>query len=135
MTPDERASHGGRIDAMRNAAFVALPLGALGSVAAVIYGGRRNPSRLLIVLFVLWVLAPFAALAIAAARSTTWSATTRRTVYLVSIIVAIASLASYGQSVLGPAKPQGAFLFVIVPPISCLVAAAAIAAAAAISRP
>jgi len=118
------------VTTLRSTALAALPLGALGSVAALLYAIHRNPSRLLIVLFVLWVLAPFAALAVATAQSTAWSATPRRALYIITLLIAAGSLVAYGFRVFGPAGPQGAFLFVIVPPVSCVLAGAAMFALA-----
>jgi hypothetical protein len=119
---------------LRSTAVAALPLGALGSVAALLYAIHRNPSRLLIVLFVLWVVAPFAALAVATAQSTDWSATPRRALHIITLLLAVGSLVTYGFRVFGPAGPQGAFLFVIVPPVSCVLAVTAVATAAWLGR-
>jgi hypothetical protein len=52
--------HGDR-SLLRAAALAAVLVGAVGSVAFMLYAGRHNPSRLLMTLFTLWVLSPFVA--------------------------------------------------------------------------
>ena len=120
---------GGSRRGLRAAAMVAMLAGAAGSVGFVFYYGRRNPSRLLIVLFAVWVLSPFVALLAADARSARWPARTRTVLYALMLVLAIGSLAAYANVTLGPSRPQGAFAFVIVPPLSWLVGGIAIAIA------
>ena len=54
---------------LRVPARLVLVIGAASSVALVVYAGRRNPSRVLIGLFVLWVLAPSVGLWLVEQRS------------------------------------------------------------------
>lgn len=88
------------------AARIAVFAGAAGSVALTLYTGRRNPSLLLMALFVIWVLAPFVALAWANAHSR---------LHALSVLVAAASLAIYGTIALGPPTAKPAFWFLVVP--------------------
>ena len=55
-------SESGLLGFLRTAALTAVLAGAVGSVGLMLYVGRRNHSRVLLVLFALWVLSPFAAL-------------------------------------------------------------------------
>jgi hypothetical protein len=120
---------GGPLHLLRAAGLIALLAGAVGSVGLVFYYGRRNPSRLLIVLFAIWVLSPFVALLAAAAKSTRWPARTRATLYGVMLVIAVGSLATYANVALGPPRAQGAFTFVIVPPLSWLLSGVAVSIA------
>jgi ACR3 family arsenite efflux pump ArsB len=80
--------------------------------------GRHNPSRVLLSLFALWVLSPFLAL-IAAIF---WSPT-RPTLFWVTLIVTLSTLAIYGYIALGPPRPKTAFVFVVVPPATWILIA------------
>jgi glucose dehydrogenase len=120
---------GGSLRLLRTAGMVAMLAGAIGSVGFVFYYGQRNPSRLLIVLFGVWVLSPFAALLAADAKSTRWPPQTRATLYGVMLVIAAGSLATYADAALGPPRAQGAFAFVIVPPLSWLLSGVAVSVA------
>ena len=120
---------GGSLRMLRAAGMVALLAGAVGSVGFVFYYGQRNPSRLLIVLFAVWVLSPFVALLAVDAKSTRWPPRTRATLYGVMLVIAVGSLATYANAALGPPRAQGAFAFVIVPPLSWLLSGIAISIA------
>jgi hypothetical protein len=119
----------GSLRVLRAAGMVAMLAGAIGSVGFVFYYGQRNPSRLLIVLFAGWVLSPFVALLAVDAKSTRWSPLTRATLYSVMLVIAAGSLATYANAALGPPRAQGAFVFVIVPPLSWLLSGVAVSVA------
>jgi hypothetical protein len=96
--------------------------------------GERTP-RLLLVLFTIWVLSPFVALLWANMVSKHWSVITRVTLYCVTLIVTLASLAIYGELVdVRPPGSANAFLFVAVPPASWVFMTIVVATAAFISR-
>jgi hypothetical protein len=114
-------------------ALIAVLVGAMGSVALTLRAGQRTP-RLLLLVFVVWVLCPFAALAWASAVSPRWAVLTRATLFCVTLLVTIGSLAIYGGLVQRPAGTANAFLFVVVPPVSLLLAAIAVALVALLSR-
>jgi hypothetical protein len=111
-------------------ALIALTTGAVGSVGFMLHAGRHNNSRLLLVLFALWVLSPFIALALAAMVSKRWSVRIRATLYTLMLIIALCSLAIYGYVALGPPRPKTAAVFVVVPPSSWLLIAIALSIAA-----
>ena len=118
---------------LRAAAVIAMLAGAVGSVGLMLYAGRHNPSRLLLVLFALWVLSPFVVLAFAKARSNRWSDLVRATLHIVTLVLALGSLAIYGYVALGPPRARPAPFFVIVPPASWLLIAIVVSIAALIS--
>ena len=118
---------------LRAAALIAVVAGAVGSVGLMLYTGRQAP-LLLKVLFAIWVLAPFILLAVAHVISKRWPVPTRATLYSVMVALTLGSLAIYTARALKPPKTQGAFVFVLVPPASGLLAAVSVAAAALISR-
>ena len=119
---------------LRTAALIALPAGAAGSVGFMLHAGHRNPSRVLLILFAIWVLSPFVALVFATIVSKDWSVLTRATLYGVMLVLTVTSLAIYGDVALGPPRTKTAFVFVVVPPASWLLIAITISIAALISR-
>jgi hypothetical protein len=115
------------------AALVAVATGAVGSLILMLRAGQRTP-RLLLVAFTFWVLSPFAALLWANAVSRRWSVVTRTTLHGVTFVIAVGSLAIYGELVdLRPSGSANAFLFVAVPPASWVVIMLAVSTAAFIS--
>ena len=118
---------------MRASARIALVVGALGSLGFMLQAGRSTP-RLLLVGFIFWVLSPFVGLAWADKRSQGWSALTRVTLYWVTLVITLGSLAYYGQILSPPAGSPRAAVFVAVPPASWLLMTLALLIAALISR-
>ena len=112
---------------------IAVPAGALGSFGLMLHRGRNAP-RLLIVLFSFWVLSPFVLLALAQRASKRWSIPTREILYAAALVVAIGSLAIYAADAWRPPKAQPAFWYVLIPPMSWLVIAAAFGVAGLMSR-
>ena len=121
------------MERLRKAGLAALVVGAVGSEALMLYTGRRNPSAALMMLFVIWVLSPFAALAAAEFISKKWSGLTRAALYALMFVVALESLVVYGYIVFGPPRPQPAFWFIVVPPASMALIAVVLGVAAAVS--
>jgi hypothetical protein len=124
---------GGLLRLLRTAALIAVLAGAVGSVGLMLHAGRRNNSRILMVLFTLWVLSPFLALVLANAVSKRWSVLTRATLYSVTLVLTLGSLAIYADVALGPPRAKPAFVFVVVPPASWLLIAIVVPIAALIS--
>ena len=119
---------------LRVPARLVLAIGAASSVALVVYAGRRNPSRVVIGLFVLWVLAPPVGLWLVEQRSAQWPALTRVALYVVMLVVAVGPPAIYAAVAFGPPRAQAAFAFVIVPPLAGAMSALILGAAAFIAR-
>lgn len=100
---------------MRAVALVAVVVGAMGSIGLMLHVGRRNPSLMLLALFAIWVLSPFVGLILAASGSQPWLVAARERVHFLMLIVALGSLATYGQVVFGPPRPKPASKFLLVP--------------------
>ena len=115
---------------LRAAALIAVPVGAVGSVGLMLYAGRRNPSRILLLLFVIWVLSPFVAAALASVASNRWSVVTRATLYVAMLALTLGSLAIYGGVAVGYVKAKIGFVFLVVPLASWLLLGLALAVAA-----
>ena len=105
----------GFLGLLRAMALTAVGAGAGGAVASMLWVGRRNPSRVLLVLFAIWVLSPFVALVLANVVSWRWSALTRAALYSVILILTVGSLAIYGNVAFSPPGPKPAFMFLVVP--------------------
>jgi hypothetical protein len=122
------------IGPLRAVATIAVVAGAMGSVGLTLHVGRHNASRILLSLFVIWVLSPFVALVCASAVSKRWSVLTRATLYSVALVLTLGSLAIYGDVAFGPARATPAFAFLVVPVPSWLLIAVALPVSAFISR-
>jgi hypothetical protein len=135
MTPkvSRGRTEGGFLGLLHAAALIAVLAGAVGSVCLMLRAGHRNPSRLLLVLFALWVLSPFIALVLANMVSKRWSVLARATLYTVMLVITVGSLAIYGDVALGPPRTKAAFVFVVVPSASWLLIAIVVPIAALIS--
>lgn len=136
MTSEARPvkTHGGFLRLLRTLAHIVVLIGAVGSVGFTLRAGQRNPSRLLVVLFVIWVLSPFIAMLFGNFMFRDGPMLTRATLHSVALILSLVSLAIYGQVALGPPRAKTAFAFVVVPPLSWLLMALAVSVAAFISH-
>ena len=123
---------GGFLGRLRAAALIAVLVGAGGSVGLMLRAGHRSP-RLLLVLFAIWVLSPFMALVLANVVLKRWSVLTRATLYSVTLVLTLGSLAIYGDDALRHRRAQAAFVFVVVPLVSWLLIAIVVPIAAFIS--
>jgi biotin transporter BioY len=125
-------SESGFLRLLHAVALTAVVIGAMGSTGLMIWVGHRNPSRLLLALFVIWDLSPFIGLVLADMFSRRWSVITRATLYGVMLILTLGSLALYADVVLRP-RPQPAFRFLVVPLGSWLLMTIVVPIAALIS--
>lgn len=114
---------------------VTIIVGAAGSLALLLYGGRSNTHLLITLGFIAWVFAPFALLALAERRSGSWSPLAQTTLRAMTLLIAVASLGIYAYRAAFPPRSTGAFLFVIVPPVSVVLVLVALAIASLMSRP
>jgi hypothetical protein len=119
---------------LRLTAWIALLVGAAGSVGLMLYAGRHNASRLLMIIFAIWVLSPFMGLVLAHVVSKSWSVVTRAALHSLMLIIALGSLAIYADVALGPPRAKTAAVFVVVPPTSWLLIAVTLPVAALLSR-
>ena len=131
--PSRGRTEGKFLGLLHAAGLIAALAGAVGSVGLMLHAGRNNPSRLLLVLFALWVLSPFLALVLADVASKRWSVLTRATLYTVMLVLAVGSLVAYGDVALGPPRSKPAFVFVVVPPASWLLIGIVLSIAALVS--
>jgi len=110
---------------LRSAALVAVLFGSIGSVGLLRHAQQRTPP-MLVVLFVIWVVAPFVLLAVANLLSRRWSQHTGLTLYIVTLIVTVVSLAIYVDDNIAHRTARAAFVWVAVPPASVLVSVIAV---------
>lgn len=116
------------------AAVIALWIGVAGSASLMLYACQRvGAPGLLRVLFVAWVIAPFVMLAVGHVVSRRWSDRTRATLSGATLVVTVASLASYGVAAFAASRPKTA-VFVLVAPVSSLLTAMVVATAAFLSH-
>src|SRR5690349_9037551 len=93
---NQRRSESKFLGFLRTAALIVLVVGAIGSLVFMFRAGQRTP-RLLLILFIFWVFAPFAVLLWANLVSKRWSNLTQTTLHYVTLIVALSSLAIYSE--------------------------------------
>ena len=121
------------LNILRAVAWIAIVVGTVGSVGLTLGAGRNTPS-LLLILFVIWVLSPFVALAWANMPSKRWSVLIQMTLYCLTLVITLSSLAIYGGVISPPAGSAHAFIFVVVPLGSWLLMAIVLPLATWISR-
>jgi hypothetical protein len=109
---------------LRAAARVALPVGAAGTLALYLFAGRHTP-RLLLVGMGLWVLSPFAALLVARAAAARHPERHHAALDGAALLIALATPAVYATAVFAPLMARPTPAFVLVPPLSWLLVAAA----------
>jgi uncharacterized membrane protein len=118
---------------LRPIALIAIFVGAVGSAVLLLRAGPNAP-MFLKVGFSLWVVSPFALLAVADRLVTRWSQATRTTLDVVTIVMALLSLVLYGVPALKPRGTPNTFMFVAVPPVSWLLLAIVFGVMAAVAR-
>ena len=109
-----------KIDLFRTSVLGLLFAGGLGSLVLTIQAGRNNKSIVLVLLFAIWVLSPFAGLLVANLTSKLWQRTPRITLYYLTVFLTLGSLVCY-SGVLNPLKMKNAAIFLIVPLLSWMV--------------
>lgn len=117
---------------LRAVARIAAIVGAAGSAGFLLRSGQ-NPTALLLIIMLAWVLAPFLTLLTASIVSRRWPMLTWTALHAVMLAVAVGSLAVYLSDALWPRKSQPAFVFVTVPLASWIFAAIVIPIAAFLS--
>jgi hypothetical protein len=86
------------------------------------------------VLFSIWVLAPFVGSLLLNALIAKRGAAPRTALQVAMLILAVASLALYGDTVLRPPVSQPVFRFVLLPVVSCVLIIVVVATAVFVSR-
>jgi uncharacterized membrane protein len=118
MQDQDKNSLGG----LRSAALVAVVLGGIGSIGLLRHA-QQHPPPLVIVGFVIWVLAPFVILGGANLLSSRWPVSVRKTLFIVTVLVAITSLGIYFDDNLAHRTAKPAFVYVATPPATVLLSA------------
>jgi hypothetical protein len=118
---------------MRAAAFAALIAGTAGSVA-LMFHAKRHPPPFLVILFIIWVVMPFAALWLGLWLSKKWAARPQAALHVATLFIAVASLLVYADDALNHRTTHPAFVYVAVPPASLLLGALVISIALLKSR-
>jgi len=103
-------------------ALIAVLAGAAGSVGLTLSAGQGRDLQLLVI-FAIWVFAPFAALVLAHVVARRWLVHTRATLYCLMLVLTLGSLAVYVGDALRHPGTQNAFVFVAVPLASWLLIA------------
>jgi hypothetical protein len=96
--------------------------------------GHRQSSRILVLLFGLWVLSPFVAAAWVHGVSKRWPMVVRAWLYLVMLVLTVGCLALYASVAFGYLRAKVGFIFLVVPLASWLVVAIAVSLAVAVAR-
>jgi len=112
-----------RVGLLHRAALIVVLAGAAGSLGLMFRAGRRQNSRILLLLFAIWVISPFIALVGANIVSKRWSILTRATLYSVMLVITLGSLAIYSDVAFGHATAKAGFVFLVVPLASWLLIA------------
>jgi hypothetical protein len=81
---------------------------------------------ILMAMFVVWVSIPFAALLPGYRFSSPWALPTRLRLYIAMSVISLGSVAVYVYDAWKPRKAQAALVYVIIPPVSFLFAAASV---------
>jgi len=100
-----------------------------------LYAGRnRHPGAIVVVGFIAWVLSPFVLLAIAEFASKRWTNRTRSALNVLTIVLTFATFLIYGFLAFGPPTAKMVPIFVLVPPVSCIVIVVTVVVAAGLNR-
>ena len=119
---------------LRFTAQAGLLVGAIASLGLMLYVGRSNKSFVLMMVFGIWVLSPFAAGIGLNRVSVRWPTTMQTKLYFAILIIAGVSMMTYTLVVLNQ-PPQPAFYFMVTPFVSLLLLVLISAQAAFKQRP
>jgi hypothetical protein len=119
---------------LRRASLIAVLAGAGASLAFMLRAGHSQSSRILVVLFGIWVVFPFMTAVWAHVFSKRWTVVVRTRLYVVMLVVTLASLPIYGGVAFGHLRAKVGFVFLVVPLASWLVIAIAVSIAIVVSR-
>ncbi len=113
--------------------MIATVIGAVSSVILMLLSGLRPPF-FLIVLFIVWVSAPFGVLLLATVFLPSRAHAIRSALLWMSLILAILSVAAYTYALDYPRPSQPAFPYVVVPMVSGVVIVVVLSTAALMRR-
>jgi len=95
-------------------------IGAVGSLGFTLYAGRHNSSILLIVLFAVWVVSPFAGLWLAERSAERVPAGIAASMRGSALVIMVCSLGIYGAAAIQGPSHLTTFAFLAVPAASWL---------------
>ena len=95
-------------------------IGAVGSLGFTLYAGRHNSSILLIVLFAVWVVSPFAGLWLAERSAERVPAGIVASMRGSALVIMVCSLGIYGAAAMQGPSHHTTFAFLAVPAASWL---------------
>jgi len=119
---------------MNRAARFTLIAGAAASAVLTAYVGWSG-ARVLIAPFLVWVVSPFVLLWCLLGRTGPAASGASRMLRVTAVGVSTACVAAYMARIAWPPRSQGAFVFVIMPPLACVAALVAMLTASAFRRP
>jgi len=119
---------------LRVTALILVLAGAIASLGFTLQAGHRNKSVVLVLMFVVWVLSPFAALAWANLAANRWATLTQKMLFGLTLVLTLGSVALYADVVLSAPRAQPAFVFLVVPLASWLMIAVAAFISGMLSR-
>lgn len=105
---------------LRGIVRAGLWIGAAGSLAFTIYAGRHNSSVLLIGMFAVWVLLPYAGLWLAERSAERAPAGMASAMRASALVVMVCSLGIYGAAAMQGPSHEATFAFLAVPAASWL---------------
>ena len=95
-------------------------IGAVGSLCFTVYAGRHNSSFLLIALFAVWVLTPFAGLWLAERSAERVPVGIANSMRGSALVIMVCSLGIYGAAAISGPSHHTTFAFLAVPAASWL---------------
>jgi len=99
-----------------------------------LYAGRHQDSRVLLLLFGAWVISPFMAPVLTNVVLQRLSILSRATLNTTMLLMTLGSLAIYGDVAFGHTRAKIGSVFLILPLLSWLLIAVAVAIAALVAR-
>src|SRR5438067_2308956 len=95
-------------DWLHRTSLVSLVFGSVIALVLELIAGRNNTHLVTQVGFVGWIMGPFVILAWAHMRSHSWSPILRRTLWSVTVFIAVVTIALYAHRLYRPPKAQPA---------------------------
>lgn len=111
--PQDQQDHAHKLLSL--ASLVIAIIGGLGSVGLLLRAGGRNPSLLLLAMVATWVLSPFVALLLVCKISKRRLKLVRVALFVLTLCLAVGSLAIYINVAAAPRASKVAFPFIVVP--------------------
>jgi hypothetical protein len=105
---------------LRGVALFVVVGGAGASITFMFHAMRYQPSRMLLLLFTIWVLSPFSGAILGHVLSKRWTALARPALYVVMLVFTLGSALLYWSVAFGHSTMKVGFAFIVVPLASWL---------------